>query len=122
MALEVWGLGKDTAHAYVFALPMTKFRLMYHWTIGNLVVMPGRLETLQSCLVAFSMAVCGQLLGQAYSNEMCVWGVHTVCCVKGYFGPFSPYGQGDRLLRSNNYCGPTHRTAQILTQSKTVMS
>ena len=32
----------------------------------------------------------------------------------GYFGPVSPDGQGDR----NNYCVPTHWTAQIVSQSK----
>ena len=32
----------------------------------------------------------------------------------GHFGPVSPNGQGDR----SNYLFPTHRTAQILTQSK----
>ena len=33
----------------------------------------------------------------------------------GYFGPVFPDGQGD----CSSYCVPIHRTAQILTQSKT---
>ena len=34
----------------------------------------------------------------------------------GYFGPIFPDGQGDR----KNYCVPMHRTAQILTEYKSV--